>query len=435
MRICMVVYNLYEFGGLEDIATTLAIGLREKGHEVCVLSSAWVPPHNQYKKLLLASEVPVVHMPRWLLDIGCDWPSKERLAARLVWVLTPVVYLAATLLFLLGRRPWSTAIVSARNWVRHQALNRLIGPDRREPLFRMLLAWWRLRWRPDLLHIHGYTEGLLFVVEWAHAHGLPTVYEEHQTPDAGFDWWGGFQERINLASVVIAVSAKSAEALAQICKVARPIVTMTPIVTDPYEHGWQKPLAMPERQVRITTIARLYVTKGLTYLLEAIAHVRKCHPNTQFRVYGSGPLREELMTYAATLGLDGAAIFVGTFERSELPGLMAETDLFVLPSILEGLPVTIVEAMAYGRPIIATTVGGIPELLEDGVSGLLCPPHNGDALAGQILRLLDNHELRIQLGENARKAYESGSFHPQQVCERIIGVYELAQQHSVPTSL
>jgi glycosyltransferase involved in cell wall biosynthesis len=428
MKICMVVYNLYEFGGLEDIATTLAIALRQKGHDVCLLSSGWVAPHNQYKKRLMAHHVPVVQMPRWLVDICCDWSTKEKLAARLVWLLTPLVYLAATLLLLSGRRSWSAAVSSARNWLRQQCLSRLIGPDRREPLFRLLLAWWRLRWRPDLLHIHGYTEGLLFVVEWAHKHNLPTVYEEHQTPDAGFDWWNGFQQRINLASVVVAVSEKSAQALAQLCKVERPIITMTPIVSDPYEKGWQESPTTLGQQVRITTIARLYVTKGLNYLLEAIVQVRKSYPNTQFCVYGSGPLREELMAYAAALELDGAAIFVGTFEQTELPALMAETDLFVLPSILEGLPVTIVEAMAYGRPIVATTVGGIPELIKDGVNGLLCPAHDSKALAGQILRLLDNHDLRIQLGKNARKTYEGGTFHPQQVGERILGIYKLAQQ-------
>ena len=81
------------------------------------------------------------------------------------------------------------------------------------PSFVFSLNWWKFWWKPDLIHIHGYTSDLLFVIDWAYSKKIPVVYEEHQTPDAQFDWWQDFKKSINKASVVVAVSEISAKAL------------------------------------------------------------------------------------------------------------------------------------------------------------------------------------------------------------------------------
>jgi len=425
----MVLYEPQEIGGLEEYAATLAIGLHQRGHQVSVLCTTWTPQTNQYLRRLREHGVPVVQVPSWLSLPASNWPTKQRILVAMMGLAMPLTYLLAGGLYLRRRCSWQQALTSAHGWLRGQLQGRVIGPDRRRPLARFLLNWWRWRWRPDLLHIQGYTHTLLFAVEWAHAHQIPVVYEEHQTPDVQFDWWQGFQQTINKATTVIAVSEKSAQALHAICGVTQPIVVRNPLLPDPIDAGWRRQdRGGPAGEgLCVTTVARLYVTKGLTYLLEAIVQVKNRYPETVFRVYGDGDLRQTLLTYAEQLGLDGNAIFVGPFtSRAELSQIMAGTDLFVLPSLLEGQPLALVEAMAYGCPIVTTSVGGIPELIEDGVNGLLCQPQNAACLAAKISLLLADPARRQRLGAAARHSYEQSPFQPAALCEHFIAIYQEA---------
>jgi len=421
----MFIHDPQEFGGLEEYATTLAVGLQQQAHQVSVLSTTWVPPDNQYLRRLRQGEVTFVQVPKWLSMPASHWPTKERLLTAVLWIASPLIFLLATGLFIVRRCSWRQALTSAHGWLRGQLSSRLIGPDRYKPLARLLLNWWRLRWRPDLLHIQGYTTNLLFAIDWAYAKKIPVVYEEHQTPDAQFDWWSGFQHSINKAAVVVAVSEKSAQALRAVCGVTQPIAVRSPLLPDPMASGWRKNGTRQDAgSVHLTTVARLGVAKGLTYLLEAIVQVRTTHPSAQFRVYGDGSLRQELLDYAEQLGLDGNAIFVGPFTtREELSHIMAQTDIFVMSSILEGQPLGVVEAMAYGCPIVATSVGGIPELIKDDVNGLLCEPKDPVCLAQKIRILIEDSALRTRLGRAARVSYEQGPFQPASVCDYFVSIY------------
>lgn len=425
MRVCMVLYDVQEFGGLEEYAVNLAIGLRRLGHEVSFLSAAWAPRDNQYRRRLSGHGVPFVQAPKWVSLAASDWDTKVRILDWLVFVATPLVYLLGFLHWIVKRHGWSQSLASARGWLRSQLLGRLLAKDRRESLGRLLLTWWRYRWQPDLLHLHGYTTNLLFAIEWAHARNVPVVYEEHQTPDAQFDWWQGFSHTINKATTVVAVSEQSARALRTVCGVTRPIEVRPPLLPDPLGSAVRPPARhVRDGPVTMTTVARLYVTKGLTYLLQAIPKVTATHPDARFRIYGDGPLHQELLAQATELGLDADAIFRGAFTtRDALADIMADTDVFVMSSILEGQPLGLVEAMAYGCPIVTTSVGGIPELIEDGVNGLLCPPGDVDALASAIRTVVGDPALRERLGREARRSYEQGPFEPLAVGERLASIY------------
>ncbi len=431
MRICMVVYDMQEFGGLEEIATNLAISLQQAGHAVSVLSTAWVPDDNQYLQRLRQNQVTLVQLPRWLSNAVSNWQTKEKILNVLIWLLTPLVYFLAVGLYALKQKTWKQSLNSARGWLGGWLFQRILKADRRMPFIRLLLNWWYFHWKPDVFHLHGYTTNLLFVIEWGHQHRVPIVYEEHQTPDPQFDWWKDFRVIINKADIVVGVSEKAAHALREVCGVTQPVVVLNPLLPDPFISGWRKDNASQEQNddLRLTTVARLYVTKGLNYLLEAIVEVKKKHPRVRFRVYGDGPLRDELLAYAQRLGLDGDQIFVGAFSQRELPRIMAETDIFVMSSVLEGQPLALVEAMAYGCPIVSTAVGGIPELIEDGVNGLLCEPANPGCLAQKIITLIEDHDLRQRLGRAARKSYEAGPYKPEAVCEQLISIYADVLNH------
>ena len=426
----MIMHDPQEFGGLEEYAVTLAISLKQRGQQVSVLSTTWVPADNQYVKRLLVNGVRYVQVPKWFSRPASHWPTKERIVAGLVWLATPLVFLSAATLLVLKRSSWRQALKSAQGRFRRELWARFVKENRYKPLFLMLLGWWRFFWHPDILHIQGYTTNLLFVIEWADRKKVPVVYEEHQTPDAQFNWWKGFDQSLSKANTVVAVSEKSAQALREVCNVTSPIVVRSPLLPDPARAGWRYREPLQENQgLSVTTVARLVVTKGLTYLLEAIVQVKVAYPSVQFRVYGDGPLRDELMSYAGRLGLDGNAIFVGSFTRREdLSLVMAATDIFVLSSILEGQPLSLVEAMSYGCPIIATSVGGIPEIINDGVNGLLCLPHDPACLAEKIKLLVANPRLRAELGREARRSYELGPFQPDSVSNHFLSIYQNAMK-------
>lgn len=422
----MVFYDMQNFGGLEEYATNLAIGLANQGHQVSMLSAAWVSPTNQYARRLKAKNIRLVQPPAWISKPASDWATKEKILRIVMWFLWPLTCLLGIGVFLVKRRSLKQSWNSAYNWLKGQLMDHLIGPDRRKWLGCIFLYWWDFWWRPDIIHIHGYTTNLFSVVDWAYVNNIPVVYEEHQTPDSQFDWWKDFHHSINKATRVIAVSDRSAEALRQVCGITRPIVVRGPLLPDPFESGWHKNIDYQQHKpITITTIARLYVTKGLMYLLEAAALVKQTHPNVLFNVYGEGELRQELLERAQQLGLKGEEIFLGAFtDRKELSRIMAKTDIFLLPSILEGQPLVIVEAMAYGCPIVATAVGGIPELIQDGVNGLLCQPADPECLAQKIRILIDDSSLRARLGAAARASYERGPFQMNVVSAQFVSIYQ-----------
>jgi glycosyltransferase involved in cell wall biosynthesis len=425
----MVLHDPQEIGGLEEYAATLAISLERQGQEVSVLSTTWVPLDNQYIRRLTENGVMYIQVPKWLSRPASHWPTKQRILEFLMRLVSPVTIFLAICVLVYKRSGWRQAWISAHGWLRGQLQTRIIEPNCYKPLSRLLLNWWRLRWNPDLLHIQGYTRNLLFVIEWAYKKKIPVVYEEHQTPDAQFDWWQGFQNSINKATIVVAVSQRSADGLREVCNVTQPIVVRNPLLPDPLASGWTKDgRSLQENQsLHISTVARLNIAKGLSYLLEAIVQVKKLFPSTQLKIYGDGSLRNELLVYANRIGLDGEEIFVGSFtNRQELTEIMADTDIFVMSSILEGQPLSLVEAMAYGCPIVATSVGGIPELIKNGVNGLLCLPKDPMCLAQKIISLIENPAMRIKLGQAARLSYEQGPFQPAAVSNHFLSIYQEA---------
>ena len=154
----------------------------------------------------------------------------------------------------------------------------------------------------------------------------------------------------------------------------------------------------------IGVAARLAPMKGLEHLLEAARVLtREGTPPFELRLAGEGNLRARLEEQAARLGIADRVRFLGLV--TDMPAFYRGLDMFVLPSVsTEGLPLTVLEAMASGLPIVATTVGGTPEAVTDGETGLLAPPGDAGALAVAIRRLLDDEALRGRLGAAAREA-------------------------------
>jgi glycosyltransferase involved in cell wall biosynthesis len=155
----------------------------------------------------------------------------------------------------------------------------------------------------------------------------------------------------------------------------------------------------------VGVVGRLVKEKGCDYFLRAAADVLPHFPGTKFLFIGDGPERMSLELLARDLGIEENVTFLG--HSKDMPPVYASLDFCVLPSLLEGMPMTVLEAMAAGKTIIATRVGEIPNMLDTDVNGLLVAPGSVAELRAAMIRLLGNPSLRSRLGANGRrKAFE-----------------------------
>jgi glycosyltransferase involved in cell wall biosynthesis len=158
------------------------------------------------------------------------------------------------------------------------------------------------------------------------------------------------------------------------------------------------------RDLVVTSVGRLIRQKGHEALIQAAGELRSDHPEVRFLIVGAGPLEDALRRQVDRLGLREAVIFLGL--RKDVLDLLQITDVFCFPSLWEGLGLALTEAGACRLPAVASNVGGIPEIIEHGVNGLLVEPKDVAALAQGLRALFDSAELRARLGENARAIVE-----------------------------
>jgi glycosyltransferase involved in cell wall biosynthesis len=158
---------------------------------------------------------------------------------------------------------------------------------------------------------------------------------------------------------------------------------------------------IPEDSPIVGVVARLEAEKGHRTLIDAWPDVLKVHPEAWLLIVGEGSERNSLEAQAASLSVSERVVFTG--RREDVPAVTAALDVAVLPSYREAQGLSVLEAMALSRPVVASNVGGIPEMVEDGVSGLLVPPGDCDALAAAIVRLLSDHPYADML---ARRGHD-----------------------------
>jgi glycosyltransferase involved in cell wall biosynthesis len=180
----------------------------------------------------------------------------------------------------------------------------------------------------------------------------------------------------------------------------------------------------------VAVVGRLSPEKGHSYFVEAMAQVARAIPGAQGLIVGDGQEEERLRAKVATMELGPAICFAG--YRRDMDRIYSAIDLLVLPSLSEGLPNVALEAMAHGCPVVGTRVGGVPEAVEDGVSGLLVAPADGHALAQATVTLLRNPARRASMGAAARERVER-SFSVRARAARILSVYSDVLQRCGPT--
>lgn len=248
---------------------------------------------------------------------------------------------------------------------------------------------------PVLLTCHG-----LLAFEWLVEDRLP----------AGDPWawrYAYWRERLGLAAAKLALvpSVTMRDAYATFFGADPARIAVLPYGLDPrpWTASWRRRRRRPSgAPPTVTCVARLVPLKGHRVLLEALAALRARHPRLRCWLVGDGPLAAELRQHVRALGLEGCVRLWG--RRDDVPRLLAATDVFVLPSLQEVTPLAITEAQLAGLPVVATDVGGIPELVRHGESGWLVPPGDARALAAALDAVLSDPGLARRLGEAGRAA-------------------------------
>jgi glycosyltransferase involved in cell wall biosynthesis len=270
----------------------------------------------------------------------------------------------------------------------------------------------------DVLCCHGYKANLLGRPA-ARRCGIPAV--------AVSRGWTGESFRVRLyerldrfhlrfMDHVVAVSEAQAEKARRAGARANR-VTVIPNAIDPerftdpdpvYRHKLQRLLREDKRRI-VGAAGRLSPEKGFDVLLSAAARVVEASPSVGFVIFGHGDCRAALQQQLLLSGLAGSVALVGF--RGDLDRFIPQLDLFVLPSYTEGMPNVVLESCAAGVAVVATAVGGTPEIIQDGVSGLLVPPGDPDALAERILDALECEDRLREMGFQGRqRVLESFSF-------------------------
>lgn len=190
---------------------------------------------------------------------------------------------------------------------------------------------------------------------------------------------------------------------------------------------------IPRGDAVFTVIASLTPNKGHRVMLESFASLLEDHPNATLLIVGDGPLRSELETRARQARIDNKTVFTGL--RTDIDAVLSLSDVVLLPSqSREGLGMALIEAMSASLPVIGTNLGGIPEVIQNGINGFLVPTENPYALADAMFILANEANLRIRMGRESRRIYEE-RFTLSNMIQQIEELYEHLQENKGRTGL
>ena len=394
-RVYLVSWWMDTLGGMERHISELATALVRSGVRVDYFSEMPLPTSNIYRAQMEAVGVRV-HAP------------SERLARVNEWRRA------------FHRRPVARQLLA---WRRYKGVERYTEGDLLSAeLVRSMERVAARDGAPDVVHVHGTRLGQFWVVDWAQHRAIPSMYTEHVAiGDMGGPWETIAPQVAMKAGVLASVSAHACDSLQSVLPDQRPIALTNHIVQeqlprDPDDYS-------PHRWA---CVARLERHKGIDVLLRALARCLEHSPRFEVVLAGDGSERGALEALARELGVAHRVQFLGRRSPQELTPVLHAAGGVVLSSRTEGLPVSLVEAMAHHKAIVATRVGGIPELLRDGESAILVAPDDPLALADAMLRVASDDALRRRLADRALAQYRASRYHEGAVVPDMLALYHQA---------
>ena len=283
-----------------------------------------------------------------------------------------------------------------------------------KPLFILTLAQLIRKEHVDILHTHGYFAGtfgrlaaLLTRIPVIITHVHSTYYNYKKRNILIERFLAKFTDRIICISHAVQDFVVEYEGIPKSKTILIYNAARVPESDESYSElqNRRASFGFDKDDIVITIIASLTENKGHRILIDAFRHVFERHPEIRLMIVGDGPLRNELKTYVKKMEFTSEILFIG--QTTEVFSLLRTADLCVLPSIeREGLGIALIEAMAASLPIVGTNLGGIPEVIEDKMNGLLVAPGDVHGLASAMEMFVRDKGLREQMGKMGRKLYE-----------------------------
>ncbi len=260
----------------------------------------------------------------------------------------------------------------------------------------------------QLVHVHSASNASFyrksFFILFAHLAGVKVIFHLHGGGFIKFyrnneTYVSGRYIKSVLLSVekIIVLSEQWKSALEEIIGVQNVAVIQNPIPSE----KWLDLKRCTNGKI-IIFLGLLTKDKGIYDLLRAVSIVKKKIPEICVKIGGVGEV-DKVVSFSKDMGLGDSVELLGWVDGREKEGLFASASLFVLPSYYEGVPISILESMAVGVPVIATNVGGIPSIIKNGVNGVLVNPGDVESLSNAIVSLLTNSQIRESLSDNAKK--------------------------------
>ena len=381
--------------GSDEIVVAYAIELKQAGHDASVLLVQPPARNNPHAERLRLADVPLDTLASAMVSSSLE--TARRTVIRVMHALPPV-----------------------RN---------LILSNSRKVVFNVIQQYhdacceYLKRARPDIIHVLTPDPGAVMLIKAAHETNIPVVYQEVGIPfhPPGFEEvYQRFVTVLPLCTEVAVLSPGLAEQFQQLLSPASGTKVL-PLIS--FEHNGATGPRETSEIVTFGFAARLEHLKGPIRLLDAFRIAHQTHPHIELRLAGEGSQREEFVNKSRSFGVEEKCQLTGVYRTlAERGDFMSSIDAFVLPSLTEGTPNVIIEAMAHAKPIIATAVGGIPDLVTDDV-GILVPADDNSALADAMIRMSGDAELRRRMGTAAREKYEQ-LFTPQAVLPVLLDFYE-----------
>jgi len=181
---------------------------------------------------------------------------------------------------------------------------------------------------------------------------------------------------------------------------------------DTKKFAFHTPRFNGQRDMKLITVGRLVEKKGIEYAIRAVAEILALYPHVRYTIIGDGPLKNKLESIIRENGISEAVDLLGPKDQNDIRKYLSESDVFLAPSVTaedgdtEGTPTVLMEAQALGLPVVSTIHSGIPEVVEDGITGYLAPERDVEALADRIEKLIYNSNLRRKMGKKGRRKIE-----------------------------
>ena len=396
MRILLCKGQIYgPISGSDETLVTYASQLQKAGNQVSVLLMYLHAEEDQYYQRLLEAGVPVSWIASNLAHTSMG--AGRKLAYKIF-----------------------NAFPASQRFIRQRTLKVVTGLARRH--YRRCREFIESQ-SPDVIHVMTPDPSAMIMIQAGHEAGVPIIYQELGIPYHPPDFESYYEQFTSVLPLCAEIAALSPK-LIEHCREKLPdprALSILPIMSDEFVNG-RKPHQPAPGKITFGFAARMEELKGPMVLMDAFAVAHEQCGNIYLNIAGDGSQRQKIAMRAKALDVASRYRYHGVYTHPEqCREFMESLDVFVMPSFSEGTPNSIVEAMACAKPIIASEVGGIPDMIGDEC-GILVPPGDKRALTNAMLRLALDEGLRRKMGAAAKERYEK-LFSPRAVVPLMLETY------------